>query len=53
MKVNSLFVYGTMIAACCAGIVTKQRYRRWKQQQRQRLVSESNLLETTSGTVEY
>ena len=53
MKVNSLFVYGTMIAAFCAGIVTKQRYHRWKQQQRQRLVSESRLLETTSGTVEY
>jgi len=49
----SLFVYGTIIAAFCAGIVTKQRYQRWKQQQRQRLLSESNLLETTSGTVEY
>ena len=53
MKVNSLFVYGTMIAAFCTGIVTKQRYQRWKQQQRQRLVSESRLLETTSGIVEY
>jgi len=53
MKVNSLFVYGTMIAAFCTGIVTKQRYQRWKQQQQQRLESESHLLETTSGTVEY
>ena len=53
MSVNSLFVYGTMIAAFCTGMVTKQRYQRWKQQQRQRLVSESRLLETTSGTVEY
>ena len=53
MRVNSLFVYGTMIAAFCTGIVTKRHYQKWKQQQRQRLLSESNLLETTSGTVEY
>ena len=53
MRVNSLFGYGTIIAAFCAGIVTKQRYQRWKQQQGQRLLSESRLLETTSGTVEY
>ena len=54
MRVKSLFVYGTIIAGFCTGIVTKQRYHRWKQQQRQRLLlSESRLLETTRGTVEY
>jgi pimeloyl-ACP methyl ester carboxylesterase len=53
MRVKSLFVYSTIIAGFCTGIVTKQRFQRWKQQQRQRLVSESHLLETTSGTVEY
>jgi len=53
MRVKSLFVYGTIIAAFCTGIVTKQRYHRWKQQQRQRLLSESRLLETSRGTVEY
>jgi len=53
MRANSSFVYGTIITAFCTGIVTKQLYQRWKRQQRQRLLSESHLLETTSGTVEY
>jgi pimeloyl-ACP methyl ester carboxylesterase len=53
MRVKSFFVYGTLITAFCTGVVTKQRYQRWKQQHRQRLLSESRLLETTSGIVEY
>jgi len=53
MKMKSLFVYGAGIAAVSAAIVTGQRYRRWKQQQRQRLLSESRLLETARGIVEY
>ena len=53
MRVKSLFVFSAIIAAFCASIVTKQRYHRWQQQQRKRLSSESHMLETTRGTVEY
>jgi len=53
MRVKSLFVYSAVIAAFCAGIVTKQRYHRWQQQQRKRLSSESHMLETTRGIIEY
>lgn len=53
MKMISLFVVGTVTAAVSAAIVTGRRYRSWKQQQRQRLVSESRLLETALGTIEY
>ena len=48
-----LFASSTIIAAFCAGIVTKQRYHRWQQQQRKRLSNESHMLETTRGMVEY
>jgi len=53
MRVKSLFVFSAIIAAFCASIVTKQRYRRWQQQQRKRLSSESHMLETTRGIIEY
>jgi len=53
MRVKSLFVFSAIIAAFCASIVTKQRYRRWQQQQWKRLSSASHMLETTRGTVEY
>ena len=53
MRVKSLFVFSAIIAAFCASIVTKQRYHGWQQQQRKRLSSESHMLETTTGNVEY
>ena len=53
MRVQSLFVSSALIAAFCAGIMTRQSYHRWQQQQRKRLATESHLLETTNGMVEY
>ena len=53
MRVRSLFVRGAGSAAVCAAIITGLRYRRWKQRLRLRLLSESCLLETSRGTVEY
>src|SRR5689334_22715433 len=53
MHVRSLFVRGIASAAACAAVVTGLRYRRWKQRLRQRLQSESGLLETSRGMVEY
>lgn len=53
MRVRSLFVRGVGSVAACAAIVTGLRYRRWKQRLRQRLQSESSLLETSRGIVEY
>ncbi|HEV2580309.1 MAG TPA: alpha/beta hydrolase, partial [Ktedonobacteraceae bacterium] len=43
----------TGAVAVIAAIVTGRRYLRWKQQQRQRLLSASRLLETSRGVVEY
>lgn len=53
MRMRSLFVWGIGSAAACAAVVTGLRYRRWKQRLRQRFQSESCLLETSRGTVEY
>ncbi len=53
MKTKSFIALGVGLAASSAAIVTYQRYRRWKQRQRQRLLSTSHLLETTRGVVEY
>ncbi|HLW02958.1 MAG TPA: alpha/beta hydrolase [Ktedonobacterales bacterium] len=53
MRVRSLFVWSMGSAAACAAMITGQRYRRWKQRLRQRFQTESCLLETSRGTVEY
>ena len=53
MRVRSLFVRGAGSAAACAALITGLRYRRWKQRLRQRLQSESCLLETSRGMIEY
>jgi pimeloyl-ACP methyl ester carboxylesterase len=53
MRVQSLFVSSALIAACCTSVVTRQRYQRWQQQQRKRLATESHVLETPNGMVEY
>ncbi|HEY7418391.1 MAG TPA: alpha/beta hydrolase, partial [Ktedonobacteraceae bacterium] len=53
MRVRSLFVRVAGSAAACAAIITGLRYRRWKQRLRLRFQSESCLLETSRGMVEY
>lgn len=45
------WVAGTVVI--CAPLVVGRRYHRWKQRQSLRLQSESCLLETSRGTVEY
>ena len=53
MRVRSLFIRSAEITAAWAAIVTGLRYRRWKRRLRLRFQSESCLLETSRGTVEY
>lgn len=53
MRMRPLFVWGIGSAVACAAVVTGLRYRRWKQCLRQRFQSESCLLETRLGAVEY
>ena len=53
MRVRSILVWRAGITAVLAAILTRWHYRRWKQYEYQRLQSESHLLETIQGTVEY
>lgn len=53
MKLRSIIARGGFLAAAGTFLVGTLRYRRWKQHLRQRLQSESGLLETSQGTIEY
>jgi pimeloyl-ACP methyl ester carboxylesterase len=53
MNRRSIIARGAGLAAACSLLVGTFRYRRWKQHVRQRLQSESSLLETSRGIVEY
>ena len=53
MKTRALVVWSAGIAATAAVLGTRQSYRRWKRAQVERLGTESHLLETARGTVEY
>ncbi|HLZ56164.1 MAG TPA: alpha/beta hydrolase [Ktedonosporobacter sp.] len=53
MKIKTLFAWIIGIVTAVMAIRTGQGYRRWKVQQVERLRSESQLLVTERGTVEY
>jgi pimeloyl-ACP methyl ester carboxylesterase len=53
MRFRSVFARSAGAVAVCTAFAVGLGYRRWKQQQRERLQSESRLLETTRGIIEY
>ncbi len=53
LPLRSLLIGGTIGAATTAVANVNQRYQRWKQQQKQRLETESQLIETSQGLAEY
>src|SRR5579884_2013083 len=53
LPLKSLLIGGTIGAATTAVANVSRRYQHWKQQQKQRLETESQLIETAQGQVEY
>lgn len=53
LPLKSLLIGGTLGVATTAVANVSRRYQHWKQQQKQRLESESQLIETARGQVEY